>query len=73
MNAYDTTAGRLLSDVNDFLTSLETVLHTASVDERVAIEDACEVVYPGVEGGCYPEIVNMVAELRDRMYQHLES
>lgn len=43
MNPYDTPAGQLLSDLNDFLAGLETVLRAASIDQRIAIDDAANV------------------------------
>lgn len=73
MNAHDTQAGQLLSDLNDFLTGLETVLHTASIDKRIATENAAGIVYGVMEGGCHTTITNTVAEPRDHIYNHLEN
>ena len=74
MNPYNTAEGQLLSDLNDFLTGLETVLQTASIDERVAIENAAAVVYnERGEEDIYQAITATVAELRDRIYDYLEN
>ena len=74
MNPYATVAGQLLADLNNFLAGLETTLHTASVEERIAIENAAAVVYnERGEEEIYQAITDTVAVLRDRIYDYLEN
>lgn len=74
MNPYDTPAGELLSDLGDFLTGVETVLHTASIDERIAIGNAAAVVYNDpIKEDPYTQIITDVARLRERIYDYLEN
>lgn len=74
MNPYDTPAGQLLSDLNDFLAGLETVLRAASIDQRIAIDDAAKVVYnERNEPDPYNRIITDIARLRGRVYDHLEN
>lgn len=74
MTGYDTPAGELLSDLGDFLTGVETVLHTASIDERIAIGNAAAVVYTDPTGeDPYTQIIIDVARLRERIYDYLEN
>lgn len=65
-------APALLSQAMDFLSQLEVMLHTASVDERIAIEAATETIYGPNQGAHYVRLTDQVTELRDRIYDHLD-
>ena len=69
MTGHDT---ELLTELNDLLGNLETMLHTASIGQQVAIESAAESVYGPNEGNHFTTLTQTITDLRERLYDHLE-
>ncbi|TAM66961.1 MAG: hypothetical protein EPN48_14940 [Microbacteriaceae bacterium] len=63
----------LLRETNDFLANLQTVLHTATIDQQIAIEQATQTIYGPNEGNHYNRLTSQVDNLHNRIHDHLEN
>ena len=69
----NTTLDQLLSDVNDVLGQLQTMLACASIDERIAINNAARLIYPNPATDPYQTLTTTIYQLRDRVYTQLDN
>lgn len=60
-----------LTEADDFLAALETVPHAATAQEQIAIEQATQTAHGPNEGNHYNRPTNQVADLRNRIHDHL--
>ena len=59
----NTTLDQLLSDVNDVLGQLQTMLACASIDERIAINNAARLIYPNPATDPYQTLTTTINQL----------
>lgn len=66
-------ADALLTEALDFLSGIETALHTATIAEQIAVEQASQAIYGPNEGNHYNRLTDQIADLRGRIHHHLEN
>lgn len=73
MSRHHDQADALLIEALDFLSSIQSALHTATIAEQIAIEQTAQSIYGPNEGNHYNRLTNQIANLRDRIHHHLEN